>query len=71
MLYNKLSIVFIKPPQTMFGGGGYAGITLSVHPPVRVSQNLVGHNFKSIKATKFKLHTQIGHIMEKCSVQEP
>ena len=33
-----------------------------------------GHNFKSIKATNFKLHTQIGqigHIVEKCSVQEP
>ena len=30
-----------------------------------------GHNFKSIKASNFKLHTEIGHIVEKCTVQEP
>ena len=30
-----------------------------------------GHNFKSIEASNFKLHTQIDDIKDKCSVQEP
>ena len=30
-----------------------------------------GHNFQSIEASNFKLHIQINHIKEKCSVQEP
>ena len=31
----------------------------------------LSHNFQSIEASNFKLHTQIDHIKEKCSVQEP
>ena len=30
-----------------------------------------GHNFKSIEASNFRLQTQIDHIKDKCSVQEP
>ena len=30
-----------------------------------------GHNFQSIEASNFKLSTQIGHIKDKYSVQEP
>ena len=29
-----------------------------------------GHNFQSIEASNFKLHTQIDHIKDKCIVQE-
>ena len=29
-----------------------------------------GHNFQSIEASNFKPHIRIGHIKEKCSVQE-
>ena len=29
------------------------------------------HNFQSIEANNFKLNTQVEHIKEKCSVQEP
>ena len=36
-----------------------------------VMKSCQGHNFKNIKASNFRLHTQIGHIVEKCSVQEP
>ena len=36
-----------------------------------VTKSYPGHNFKSFKASNFKLHTQIGHIVEKCSVQKP
>ena len=39
-----------------------------------VTKSCQGHNFKSIKASNFKLRTQIGQIgqiVEKCSVQEP
>ena len=36
-----------------------------------VKKSCPGHNFKSIKASNFKLHTQIGHAVEKFSVQEP
>ena len=35
-----------------------------------VTKSCLGHNFKSITASNFKLHTQIDHIVEKCSVQE-
>ena len=28
------------------------------------------HNFQSIEASNFKLHIQIDHIKDKCSVQE-
>ena len=48
--------------------GGYTGVTLSVCPCV--TKSCPGHNFKSIEASNFKLHTQIGHIVEKCTVQE-
>ena len=41
----------------------------SVHPCV--TKSCPGHNFKGIKASNFKLHTQIGHIVENCTVQEP
>ena len=34
-----------------------------------VTKSCPRHNFKSIKASNFKLHIQIGHIEEKCSVQ--
>ena len=34
-----------------------------------ITKSCQGHNFKSIKASNSKLHTQIGHIVEKCSVQ--
>ena len=44
-------------------------ICTSIRPCV--TKSCPGHNFKSIKASNFKLHTQIGHIVEKCSVQEP
>ena len=30
----------------------------------------LGHNFQSIEASNFKLHTQIDHIKDKRSVQE-
>ena len=30
-----------------------------------------GHNFQSIQASNFKLHTRIDHIKDKSSVQEP
>ena len=41
--------------------------------PVRpcVTKSCPGHNFKIIKASNFKLHTHILHIVKKCSVQEP
>ena len=57
--------------------GGYTGVTLFVCPSVRpsvypcITKYCLGHNFKSIKASNFKLHTQIGHIVEKWLVQEP
>ena len=43
--------------------GGYTGVTPSVHLSVCpcVTKSGLGHNFKSINASKFKLHTQIGH----------
>ena len=47
-----------------------------VSPSVRrsvcacIMKSCLGHNFKSIKASNFKLHTQIVHTMEKCSLQE-
>ena len=31
----------------------------------------LGHNFQSIEASNFRLHTQIDHIEEKYKVQEP
>ena len=40
-------------------------------PCPSVTKSCPGHNFKSMKASNFKRHTQIGHIMKKCSVQEP
>ena len=49
--------------------GGYSGILGSPCPCVMKS--FPKHNFKSIKASNFKLDTEIGHIVEKCSVQEP
>ena len=58
------------------GRGGYTGVTLSVLPYISqyislcVTKCCLGHNFKSIKASNFKRHTQIGNIAEKCSVQE-
>ena len=64
--------IFI-PPQTKLKMG-YTGVTLSVRTSVRPSvryESCPGHNFKSIKASNIKLYTQIGHIVEKCSVQEP
>ena len=51
--------MLIIPPQTKLGG--YTGVTLSVC--LCVMKSCPGHNFK--------LHTQIGHIVETCSVQEP
>ena len=57
--------------------GGYTGVTLFDRTSVCLSIHLwftkscQGHNFESIKASNFKLHTQTGHIVEKCSVQEP
>ena len=50
----------------LWGGGG---VLESPCPSGHASRNLV----RSItpKATNFKFHTQIGHIVEKCSVQEP
>ena len=36
-----------------------------------VTKSCPGYNFKSIKVSNFKLHTQIGHIVGKCIVQEP
>ena len=65
----------LKPHKRSFGG--YTGVTLSVRLSVRlfvrpwVTKSCLGHNFKDIKASDFKLHTQIGHIVEKTSVQEP
>ena len=48
----------------------YTGVTLSVRLSV-CHEILSEHNFKSIKTSNFKLHIQIGHIVEKCNVQEP
>ena len=70
LLYSQCFLpymVLIILPQTKLGG--YTGVTLSVRP--RVAKSCPGHNFKSIKASNFKLHTQIGHNVEKCSEQEP
>ena len=45
--------------------GGYTGLTLSVCRYVCLSvclcvtKSCAGHNFKSIKASNFKLHTQV------------
>ena len=52
----------VIPPQTKLGGFILESQCPSVRP---------GHNFKSIKASYFKLHAEIGHIVEKCTVQEP
>ena len=49
--------------------GGYTGVALSVC--LCGMKSCAGQNFKSIKASNFKLHTQIGHLVEKCIVQEP
>ena len=57
---------------------GYTKVTVSVHLSVGPSvcpsvhhEILLGHNFKSIKASNFQLHTQVSHIVEKCIVKEP
>ena len=63
--YVAFLVRFI-PPQTKFRGVYWSH---PVQPCVRKS--CPGHNFKSIEASNFKLPTQIGHIVEKCSVQEP
>ena len=67
---SVITFEFVIAPQTKFGRGGYTGVTC---PPIRlcVTKSCPGHNFKSIKASNFKLHTQIGHIVEKYNVQEP
>ena len=62
-----LSWVLLYPHKRSWG---YTGVTLSVRPCVR-HEILSGHNFKCIKGSNFKIHIQIGHIVEKCSVQEP
>ena len=73
-IFTNDKFMLIIPPQTKFGG--YTGVTLSVRlslrPSVRpcVTRSCPGHNLKSIKASNFKLHIQIGHIVQKCSVQE-
>ena len=66
---------FLYPHKRSWGG--YTGVTLYIHTYVSLSvrpcvtKSCLGHNFKSIKASNFKLHIQIGHIVDKCSVQEP
>ena len=65
--------VFIIPPQTkfFFGGGGYWSHPVSLYVCLSVTKSCPWHTLKSITAGNFKLYTQIGHIVEKCSVQEP
>ena len=63
---SPLQLQLLYPHER--NGGGYTGVSLfvslSVHPCV--TKYCLGHNFKCIKASNFKLHTQIGHIVEKC-----
>ena len=67
MSYKMLDNFYYTPTNEAWEG--YTGVTLSVRP--FVTKFCLGHNFKSIKGSNFKHHTQIGHIVEKCSVQEP
>ena len=54
--FNVYVVVFLYPHKQSLG---YTGITLSVHPsvPLCVTKYCPWHNFKSIKASNFKLHT--------------
>ena len=60
---NK-DLSLFTPKNEVWGGGGILG-----SPCPSIMKSCLGHNFKSIKASNFKLHTQIGHIVIKCSVQ--
>ena len=73
VVMDKCCPVINISPQTKFVGDILESLCPSVCPYVRpcFTKSCPGHNFKSIKASNFKLHTQIGHIVEKCSVQEP
>ena len=64
-------VMFLYPHKQSFGE--YTGVTPSVRMSLCqcVTKSCPGHNFISIKASNFKLHTQICHIAEECSVQEP
>ena len=52
---NTLRRLAVYTPQMKLVG--YTGVTLSVRPCIMKS--CPGHNFQSIEASNFKLHTQI------------
>ena len=79
LIFILTGIIPLLPLSTFYTptnevGGGYTGVALSVRLYVRsyirlcITKSCPGNNFKIIKASNFKLHTQIGHILEKCSV---